>query len=162
MEHKETFQTLVFIQLKKTSKRLAQCFLTISYTSTNGVFSSHQIQCKAPLDIYQSYWFFDDIFFNLVVPSYATLSTAAATVSVPPTIAHSPAKNPMNDLLRSSLFTTFSGEISYFLLADWIGFGGVHNLRMRRKYQEYLLGHEESPCDLLLEHHRPSDFYDDS
>jgi hypothetical protein len=60
--------------------------------------------------------FFDCNFFNLVLPSYRPLSTAAATVKVPPTMAHNPVKNPASVFVLSSRLMTFIGEISYDLL----------------------------------------------
>lgn len=51
-------------------------------------------------------------FFNLVAPSNNPRSTAAATVSVPPTMAQRPATKPRKVLARSSRLMTFMGEMS--------------------------------------------------
>ena len=56
--------------------------------------------------------FLDCNFFSLVAPSYTPRSTAAATVNVPPTIAHNPVRNPVKLLGLSSRLMTFIGEIS--------------------------------------------------
>jgi hypothetical protein len=51
-------------------------------------------------------------FFSLVLPSYQPRSTAAATVSVPPTTAQIPVKKFANVLGRASRLITFIGLIS--------------------------------------------------
>lgn len=58
------------------------------------------------------YRFFDCIFLILVTPSNVIRSMAAATVKVPPRMAHRPVKKPAKVFVRTSRLMTFIGEIS--------------------------------------------------
>lgn len=70
--------------------------------------NSVPVRCR----LISAHMFFDCSFFSLALPSYNPRSTAAATVRVPPTMAHSPVRNPARDLVLSSRLMIFMGEIS--------------------------------------------------
>ena len=88
------------------------------------------------------------IFLTLWFPSYSSLSTAAATVSVPPTTAQKPTRKPEKDFARCSRLMTFIGEMSCTVVSEHKCSSRMRlgrDVRMRRRRQECRPARADAP-----------------